>query len=821
LQSDIETYSISHIAEVLKVEQFSIVQDTGIKELLTDSRTIIDPEGSLFFAISADRDGHSFIPDAHANGIRNFVISEAEYLNQFADSNYLLVRNVLIALQQLAAFRRSQFDLKTIAITGSNGKTIVKEWLYQLLALDYNVVKSPKSFNSQVGVPLSVWQIDSEHTLGIFEAGISRPNEMDKLEEIIRPQIGILTNIGAAHAEGFSSAQEKLMEKLKLFKRADLFIYSPDYTAGCRKEQLPGGKHFSWSLSQQADLQILFVEPLDTRTQLRANYQGAEISCLIPFRDQAAIENAVICWATMLAMGYTPEEAKLRLEKLSHVRMRLELKTGINQCSVIDDSYSADISSLAIALDFLNLQNQYSKRTLILSDLYETGKNEADLYLEIAALIRQKNVDRLIGIGPAISRYAALFDLEATFYATAALFMEAFPSIPFHNESILVKGARRFEFERISKLLTQKIHDTVMEINLNAVASNLKFYKSKLDPGVKVMAMVKAFSYGSGSFEIANVLQYHKVDYLAVAYADEGISLRRSGIDLPIMVMSPEPSAFEAIVRYKLEPELYNKEILQGFLDFLPQHTVNYPVHIKIDTGMHRLGFEEFEVSTMIDILKQSDKLRVKSVFSHLVASDDPAQDAFTRMQIATYVSISTEMTKALGYAFIRHLSNTSAISRHPDAQFDMVRIGIGLYGFDSALPHTRGLQTVAALKTTVTQVKKLHAGDTVGYSRRGVMPQDGSIATVKIGYADGYSRMFGNGIGHMLINGKPVPTIGSICMDMCMLNVTGLDVKNGDEVIVFNEELTISELAAQVQTIPYEILTNISQRVKRVYFYE
>jgi alanine racemase len=821
LQSEIKTYSISHIAEVLEVEHFSIVQDTLIKELLTDSRTIIDPEGSLFFAISADRDGHSFIPDAHANGIRNFVISETEYLNQFSDSNYLLVENVLSALQQLAIFRRSQFDLKTIAITGSNGKTIVKEWLYQILALDYNVVKSPKSFNSQVGVPLSVWQIEAEHTLGIFEAGISRPNEMDKLEEIIRPKIGILTNIGAAHAEGFSSAQEKLMEKLKLFRRADLFIYSPDYTAGCSKEQLPGQKHFSWSHNQEADLQVLFVEPLDTRTKLRANYQGTEISCLIPFRDQAAIENAVICWATMLAMGYTPEEARLRLEKLSHVRMRLELKTGINQCSVIDDSYSADISSLAIALDFLNLQNQHSKRTLILSDLYETGKNEAELYLEIAALIRQKNVDRLIGIGPAISRYAAVFDLEATFYPTAALFMEAFPSIPFHNESILVKGARRFEFERISKLLTQKIHDTVMEINLNAVASNLKFYKSKLDPGVKVMAMVKAFSYGSGSFEIANVLQYHKVDYLAVAYADEGISLRRSGIDLPIMVMSPEPSAFEAIVRYKLEPELYNKEILQGFLDFLPQHTVNYPVHIKIDTGMHRLGFEEFEVSTMIDILKQSDKLRVKSVFSHLVASDDPAQDAFTRVQIETYGSISTEVTKALGYTFIRHLSNTSAISRHPDAQFNMVRIGIGLYGFDSALPHTRGLQTVVALKTTVTQVKNLHAGDTVGYSRRGVMPQDGSIATVKIGYADGYSRMFGNGVGHMLINGKPVSTIGSICMDMCMLNVTGLDVKNGDEVIVFNEELTISELAAQVHTIPYEILTNISQRVKRVYFYE
>jgi alanine racemase len=821
LESDIKTYSISHIAEVLKVKQFVPVQDTAIKELLTDSRTIIDPEGSLFFAVPADRDGHSFIAEAHANGIRNFVISEAAYLNKFADANYLLVENVLDALQQLAAFRRSQFDLKTIAITGSNGKTIVKEWLYQLLASDYNVVKSPKSFNSQIGVPLSVWQIEPEHTLGIFEAGISRPQEMDALEQIIRPQIGILTNIGAAHAEGFSSPQEKLLEKLKLFEHAELFIYSPDYTAGVSKEQLPALQHFSWSFHQLADLQIVRVEPLDTRTQLHAQYQGAEINCLIPFRDQAAIENGVICWATLLAMGYTPAEAKVRLEKLNHVRMRLELKTGINQCSVIDDSYSADISSLAIALDFLNLQNQHPTRTLILSDLYETGKNEAELYVEIAALIRQKNVDRLIGIGPAISRNAPLFELDAIFYPTAAEFMDAFPSIPFHNESILIKGARRFEFERISKLLTQKIHDTVMEINLNAVAGNLKFYKAKLSPGVKIMAMVKAFSYGSGSFEIANVLQYHKVDYLAVAYTDEGIALRRSGIDLPIMVMSPEPSAFEAIVKYKLEPELYNKEILQGFLAFLPQNTVNYPVHIKIDTGMHRLGFEELEVSAMIAVLKQSNKLRVKSAFSHLVASDDEAQDAFTRLQIATFKSISSTLSAALGYSFIRHISNTSAISRHPEAQLDMVRVGIGLYGFDGALPNTKGLQAVASLKTTVTQVKHLHAGDTVGYSRRGVMPQDGSIATVKIGYADGYSRMFGNGVGHMLINGKPVPTIGSICMDMCMLNVTGLDVKNGDEVIVFNEDLTISELARQVQTIPYEILTNISQRVKRVYFYE
>jgi alanine racemase len=818
---DNAAFTISHIAGVLNVNQFSKRHEAKITELVIDSRAVIDPEGSLFFAITADRDGHVFIKDAFANGIRNFVISNADYLNAYPDANYLLVVDVIAALQALAAYRRSQFELKTIAITGSNGKTIVKEWLYQLLAADYNVVKSPKSFNSQIGVPLSVWQIEAEHTLGIFEAGISRPNEMQKLEQIIQPNIGILTNIGAAHAEGFSSTREKLEEKLKLFTRAELFIYSPDYTTALEELELPGKVKFSWSMKQVADLQILFVEPIEGKSYIRARYKEQDIECLIPFRDQASVENGIICWAALLALGYTPDEADERLEKLSLVRMRLELKNGINQCSVIDDSYSADISSLAIALDFLNLQNQHNKRTLILSDLYETGKSGADLYTEIAALIRQKNVNRLIGIGPEISSFKHLFDLDAVFYDSTRQFYEAFPSLTFFNETILVKGARRFEFENISKLLTQKIHDTVLEVDLNALANNLKYYKSRLSPGVKVMAMVKAFSYGSGSFEIANVLQYHKVDYLAVAYADEGIALRKAGINLPIMVMSPEPSAFEAIVKHKLEPELYNQEVINGFLSFLSQQAVNYPVHIKIDTGMHRLGFEESEVEDMLKLITATKKIRVKSVFSHLVASDDPSHDAFTSSQITSFKTIASRISLALGYDFIKHISNTAAITRNPEAQMDMVRIGIGLYGFDGAIHNGKGLQAVAALKTTVTQVKPIKAHDTVGYSRRGVMEHDGSIATVKIGYADGYSRMFGNGVGKMLIRGKPVPTVGSICMDMCMLDVTGLDVKNGDEVVVFNDVLTIAELADQIHTIPYEILTNVSQRVKRVYFYE
>jgi len=814
-------YTIQQIAEQLNIESFQVNYDTFISTLLIDSRSVVSPESSLFFAINAQRNGHEFIADAYANGIRSFVISDNAYAALYSDANFLLVPNVQAALQQLAAIHRSKFNLDVIAITGSNGKTVVKEWLYQLLAADYNIVRSPKSFNSQLGVPLSVWQISTEHTLGIFEAGISKKEEMAGLAAIIQPGTGILTNIREAHAEGFSSPKEKLLEKLKLFKDVKLFIYSPDYTAGIATKELPGERRFSWSTTMKADLEILFVEPIKGRNYIRARYKNEEIECLIPFSDGASVENGIICWATLLAMGYTPEEADLRLEKLTAVNMRLTLKNGINQCSVIDDSYSADISSLAIALDFLRLQNQHVMKTLILSDLYETGKSDKDLYTEIAALLKQKQVSRLIGIGEHISAYAGLFELESSFYPNTQAFIQDFPAIHFNNETILVKGARLFEFERISKLLTQKIHDTVMEIDLNALANNLRFYKSKVKPGVKVMAMVKAFSYGSGSFEIANLLQYQKVDYLAVAYADEGIALRKAGITMPVMVMSPEPSAFEAIVKYKLEPELYNMDILTAFIDFLPDTQFSYPVHLKIDTGMHRLGFEELDLPDLLPILRLEEKIRVISVFSHLAASEDEKHDDFTAYQIDRLQAMTEKIRPELGYDFIRHISNTSAITRHPEAQLDMVRIGIGLYGFDSGLNGKSGLQTVAVLKTTITQIKHVGPLETVGYGRRGILPEGGTTATVKIGYADGYRRSFGNGVGKMLVNGKPAPTIGAIAMDMCMLDITGIDAKTGDEVIVFNNELTIADLAEQIGTIPYEILTNISQRVKRVYFYE
>jgi alanine racemase len=815
------SYTIQQIAERLNIASFKVKNDTLINTLLIDSRSVVSPESSLFFAILAHRDGHEFISDAYANGIRSFVISNAGYQDIYPDANFLLVPDVLLALQHLAADHRRKFDLDVVAITGSNGKTVVKEWLYQLLAADFNIVRSPKSFNSQIGVPLSVWQISSDHTLGIFEAGISKSDEMAQLAAIIQPNIGILTNIREAHAEGFSSPKEKLLEKLKLFAGVKLFIYSPDYTETITSKQLPGEKQFSWSTTGKADLEVLFVEPIKGRSYIRARYKNEEIECLIPFSDRASIENGIICWATLLALDYTPQEADLRLEKLTAVNMRLTLKNGINQCSVIDDSYSADISSLAIALDFLKLQNQHPVRTLILSDLYETGKNDKDLYAEISSLLKQKQVSRLIGIGPHISASAELFELESSFYESTQDFIRNFPAMHFNDETILVKGARRFEFERISKLLTQKIHDTIMEIDLNALANNLKFYKAKLKPGVRVMAMVKAFSYGSGSFEIANLLQYQKVDYLAVAYADEGISLRKAGITMPIMVMSPEPSAFEAILKHKLEPELYNMDILKSFVDFLPDTQFSYPVHLKIDTGMHRLGFEEPDLPDLLPLLRLEEKIKVVSAFSHLAASEDAQHDEFTAYQTARFLKIAEQIRAELGYDFIRHISNTSAITRHPEAQLDMVRIGIGLYGFDSGIKGNAGLHTVGVLKTTITQIKTVGPLETIGYGRRGILPEGGKIATVKIGYADGYRRSFGNGVGKMLVNGKAAPTVGNIAMDMCMLDITGIEAKTGDEVIVFNDQLTIGDLADQIGTIPYEILTNISQRVKRVYFYE
>ena len=814
-------YSVDEITESIGGKAFVVQSEAQIRTILTDSRKITDSERGLFFALKGRRDGHVFLNDVYKAGVRNFVIDQPDLdRSPFAGSNFYLVKNTLAALQELAAHHRLKFTYPVIGITGSNGKTVVKEWLYQLLAPENNIVRSPKSYNSQIGVPLSVWEMNADNNLGIFEAGISKTGEMDNLAGVIRPTIGILTNIGEAHNEGFETLNEKIAEKLKLFEGVDIFIYSCKYLDEYPGE-LPGKNKFSWCYRDKANLEVFDDEILDDKFQfLRARYNGVEVHAVIPFTDHASIENGIICWATLLSLGYEPEEVDKRLEKLLPINMRLELKNGINNCSIIDDSYSLDLSSLAIALDFLKQQNQHLRRTLILSDIPGTNGNRSAVYDKVSKLIENKDVNKLIGVGSDICDFE--FPVETTFFKSTEDLLANIQSLKLYNQTILLKGARSFEFEKISRALTQKVHETVLEINLTAIEHNLNHYKSSLKPGVKLMAMVKAFSYGSGSFEIANLLEFNKVDYLAVAYADEGVALRIAGTTLPIMVMSPDSMAFDTIIENQLEPEIYSFRIFEEFIEILNRKNLeDYPIHIKLDTGMHRLGFMEQEIEKLLELLNKNKAVRVLSIFSHLAASDEPEHNEFTQNQIHLFDRLSTRISAELGYSVFRHIANTSAIGRWPECQFDMVRLGIGLYGIDSAYQERSPLQTVTSLKTSISQIKEIPAGDTIGYSRTGQMPQGGKIATVKIGYADGYNRALGEGVGQMLINGKRVPTIGKICMDMCMLDITGLAVSEGDEVIVFNDQIKVEDIAKAINTIPYEILTGISQRVKRVYYYE
>lgn len=816
-------YTIAEVQQIINATGDIVKEDT-ISVLLTDSRRINNPAGGLFFALSGRRNGHEFIAEAYSAGVRNFVVKDGPEI-KLPEANVLVVPDVLTALQQLAKHHRSQFDLEVIGITGSNGKTIVKEWLYQLLYADKNIVRNPKSYNSQLGVPLSVWQITVSNNLGLFEAGISQPGEMERLESIIQPTIGVMTHIGSAHDEGFDSDTEKVQEKLKLFKNCKLLIHNYDQLLPY-KTDLPQTTCFTWSRSfNQADLFVFTETVISKNYYLRAIFKGEEIECLVPFTDKASVENAIICWATMLAMGYKPAEVDKRIERLTRVSMRLELKNGVNDCSIIDDSYNSDIQSLEIALNFLSQQNQHQKNTVILSDIFQSGLPEEELYSQVAQLIKAQEINKFIGVGEALVKHRELFDVpEKHFYPDTVALLNHLNTHEFRDETILIKGSRTFEFERVSRALTQKAHETVMEIDLNAMVHNLNYYRSKLQPGVKTMAMVKAFSYGSGTFELANVLQYNKVDYLAVAYIDEGVSLRQTGINLPIMVLNAEPSAFDKLIKHNLEPVIYSFGLFDEFIKYVQHRDIlNYPIHLKIDTGMHRLGFEVVDIDMLGDLLEQNKFIRVLSVFSHLAASEAEPHDDFTLQQITSFKTAYTHIESVLGYPVIKHILNSSGITRWPGAQFDMVRLGIGLYGVDAAIAaEDNPLQPIASLKTNISQIKKITPGDTIGYGRNGVLHKGGKIATVRIGYADGYVRAFGNGVGKMMINGIVVPTIGNISMDMTMLDVSEVvNVEEGDEVIVFNDQLKVEDMAAQINTIPYEILTNISQRVKRVYFYE
>ena len=825
-------YTIEDISGIIAGKLFLNASNAdAVEELLLDSRKIAHAETSVFFAIKGDRhDGHRFIESCVEHGVSNFVVSDFKDEWKSLPANFVVVTDTLAALQKLATHHREQFSIPVIGITGSNGKTIVKEWLYQLMRDDKNIVRSPKSYNSQTGVPLSVWQMSEEHNLAIFEAGLSQPREMERLEKMIQPTIGIFTNIGSAHDENFDNQNLKVIDKLKLFRSCETLIYCKDYNTIqleiSKVDFLPGKlKLLSWSRKTKADLQIGRVNKISEETEIQGIWQNRFLKIRIPFTDDASIENAIHCWATMLYLGYAAEVIEDRMMLLSPVAMRLELKEGINDCSIINDSYSSDIGSLTIALDFLNQQKQHVKRTVILSDILQSGKNEEALYQEVAELLEAKNVDRMIGIGAAISRQQSQFSIPKKFYSDTDEFLRSFSPVDFNDETILLKGARVYGFEKISKILQQKAHETVMEINLNALVHNLNYFRSRLKPDVKTMAMVKATSYGSGSFEIANILQFHHVDYLAVAYTDEGVELRKAGITLPIMVMNPEMQSFETMISYKLEPEIYNFRLLNQVADVLKKHPggegFSFPVHLKLDTGMHRLGFEERELNELMIRVKNTRTLKVQSVFTHLAATDESEHDNFTREQLEKFQRMSSKIQMGFSYPILRHALNSAGIIRFNEAQFDMVRLGIGMYGFASTWHEQRQLQHVATLRTTISQIKNVPAGETIGYNRSARLTRDTLIATVAIGYADGINRKLSNSRGSMMINGKLAPIIGNVCMDMCMLDITDVPAKEGDEVIVFGVDHPVTEMSKILGTIPYEILTGISQRVKRVYYQE
>ncbi|MFN8166492.1 MAG: bifunctional UDP-N-acetylmuramoyl-tripeptide:D-alanyl-D-alanine ligase/alanine racemase, partial [Bacteroidia bacterium] len=809
-------YKLSQIAVITGGQLYlNAPAQEDVSSLLTDSRKIVHAEQSLFFALKGERhDGHRFIPGLIQEGVRNFIVTDYPTELHSAHANFVVVKDSLRALQQITAHHRKQFHIPVFGITGSNGKTIIKEWLFQLLRNDYSIVRSPKSYNSQIGVPLSVWAMHEENQLAIFEAGISMPGEMRKLEEIIHPTSGIFTNIGSAHDENFRDPEQKINEKLELFSNVEMLFYCRDYQSieKCIEKfpfNNPAIKFFTWSRKSKADLQVGRIARSTDETEIQAVYRDRFISISIPFIDDASIENAIHCWAVMLHLGYENDQIRERMDFLSPVAMRLEMKNGINNCSVINDSYNSDIGSLTIALDFLNQQKQHSKKRVILSDILQSGKNEETLYREVAALLHAKGIDNLIGIGEAISHQEKLFTMQKKFYRTTDEFLRDFSPSDFREETILLKGARMFGFEKISKVLQQKAHETVLEINLNALINNLNYYRSRLRPETKIMAMVKATSYGSGSYEIANVLQFHHVDYLSVAYSDEGVELRKNGITLPIMVLNPELMNFELMIRNKLEPEIYNFRQLNQLQEVLKKHDGEpFRIHLKLDTGMHRLGFEEREINELVVRLNNIKNIRVQSVFSHLAASDEAEHDGFTQLQFDRFKQMSAQLQENFTYKIPRHILNSSGILRFSEAQFEMVRLGIGLYGIAATANEQQHLEQVATLKTTISQIKNVPSNETIGYSRKGKLKRDSVIATVAIGYADGISRRLGNGVGKMLVNGKLAPIIGNVCMDMCMLDITDIPAREGDEVIVFGSDYPVTEMAKAVGTIPYEILT-------------
>lgn len=807
--------NIKDIVPVINAVHHMVSPEEIIDNVSIDSRSLQNNSQTLYFALKGqNRDGSEFIPALIAKGVRHFVVHQIpDGLQQQA--NFLVVEDTLSAFQNFVSFYRKGYHFPVIGITGSNGKTIVKEWLNFLMHQEYSIIRSPKSYNSQVGVPISVIAINENHNLGIFEAGISTTGEMQRLQPIIAPTVGILTHIGSAHEEGFASVTEKIQEKLKLFTQVEVLIMQYDNAVLPYVPQHI--KTFSWSFDQpEATVQLRQENKI-----LHLTYQGNTFDVTLPFQDRASVENAMSCILTLLHFNYSIQTIQERLQKLYTMETRLEVKRGINNSTLIDDSYNSDYQSLKIALDFLEQHKSDTKKTVILSDVFQSGFDADILYQKVAQLLQQNYIDQVVGIGPKISTHLKYLSNFTGFESTAA-FVAQFNEKTFANQTILIKGARSFKFDEIVVLLEEKTHETVLEINLNALAYNLNFYKSKVQPQTKIMVMVKAFGYGSGSFEIAKELQHHKVNYLGVAFADEGVELRQAGIHLPIIVMNPEVSGYPAMLAYQLELEVYSIKSLQSFLNFAQKRNVsNYPIHIKLDTGMHRLGFEEKDLPELIEILQNNTLVKVASIYSHLSSSDVPSYDDFTLQQFDKFERWSQTLMEALPYKPIRHILNTSGIYRFPQYQYDMVRLGIGVYGVGNDPQEDRQLENVGTLKTIILQIREVEPGESIGYSRKFKTDRSMKIATIPIGYADGIPRAWGNERGHVMIDNQPARILGNICMDALMVDVTDLQCKEGDTVIIFGKSLRVTTIADTIGTISYEILTGISQRVKRIFYKE
>lgn len=819
----------SDIAGIVRPTHYTLNNPSlAITNLLTDSRKLTESEGTLFFAIRTKRgDGCRYINDLYNRGVRNFIVPEDCDI-AFTDANVWQVSDVVGALQSIAAYHRKKFDIPVIGITGSNGKTIVKDWLVQLLALDYRICSNPKSYNSQIGVPLSVWNLSDEDNIGIFEAGISETGEMNRLQRVIQPTIGIFTNIGSAHDENFLTRGQKTAEKLQLFTQCDVLIYCIDHkdihSIVSEIERFRHIKRFTWGQSEECDVRLLETEVTDSDSTMTVMVAGNTFKVSIPFTDRASQQNAMHCVAMMCYLNYTPDTIIERCAKLTSVEMRLEMIEATSGCLLINDSYSLDMGSLAIALDTLQHDRRHLRHTIIMSDLMQTGVPEAELYSQVANLLRVRGVSRLIAIGPALCRSRHLFnDIDTLFYESTNDFLQHFDRNMFSSETILLKGARVFGFERIAKLLQRRSHETILEVNLDALINNLTVYRSRLKPTTKMMAMVKAASYGAGKVEVAAALQWRGVDYLTVAYADEGVELRRGGITLPIMVMNPEEAAFDDIIRYHLEPDIYSFRILDSFASHAALLNTQVPIHIELDTGMHRLGYSEADLDILTQrLVNVSGTLEVRSIFSHLACSEDPAMDDFTRLQISRFRDWSGRLRKALPNpdGVLCHILNSSGITRFPEAQMDMVRLGIGLYGISPEPDVQAQLQEVSRLVTRISQIKDIPEGDSVGYNRAWIARRPTRLAILPIGYADGLNRHLG-GTGNVIIADRRAPIVGKVCMDMCFVDVTDIPCAEGDRAVFFGEGHLLDDNALAAGTIPYEILTSVSPRVKRVYFQE